>query len=67
MNIPKLGSDSQKGRADSHYGSAQARLGISDPSCRVFTLVAQLGLGSESEPSMTLNTIDLERNVGQIW
>ncbi len=26
-------------------------LGISDPSCRMFTLVAKLGLGSESEPS----------------
>ncbi len=37
----------------------QCRIGISDPSSRVFTLVAQLGLSSESEPSLELSQCEM--------
>ncbi len=41
----------------------ECRLGISDPSCMVFTLVAQLGLGSGSEPSPELSQCEMPHYV----
>ncbi len=37
----------------------QCRLGISDPSCRICTLVAQLMLGLESEPRSELSHCEI--------
>ncbi len=41
----------------------QCRLGISDPSCRMFTLMAQLRLSLESKPSLELSKSEMAQTV----